>query len=170
MAFELIFYRYRGKVGNFLKGAIPVGSDWEELVSDVFLRIWMNREKLDSERPFESYLFRSARNIVVDQLRKKLGQTVYIQDGALVADFGVNNIDTKIEEKELQSWLEAMLQKIPDQRRQIFTMNRFEGLSYREIASKLNISENTVDTQIRRALQFFRTELKALKSFLFFFF
>lgn len=169
-AFEIIFYRYRGKVGNFIRNSAPVGTDWEGLVLEVFLRIWMNRERLDTERPFEAYLFRAAKNIVVDELRKKIGRSVYLQEGTFARDFGVNETENKIEDRELQSWLEAMLDKIPSQRRLVFMMNRFEGLSYREIAGKLNISENTVDTQIRRTLQFFRAELKKLNTFFLLFF
>lgn len=167
MAFEILFYRYRGKVGNFIKRSIPPQIDLEETVHEIFLRIWINKEKLDSDRPFAPYLFRVARNIVVDELRKNIKQSIYLQDGSFHTDFCGNDTDYKIEERELQSWFKIMLEKLPEKRRNIFIMNRFEDLSYRDIASKLNISENTVDTQIRRALQYFREEIKKLRMFMF---
>lgn len=169
-AFEAVFYRYRGKVSHFVRRSAPVSADWEELVMEVFTRIWVNRAQLDPERPFEAYLFRAARNILIDEMRKKVARSVYLHEGAFAADFGENDTDSRIEDQELQNWFEAVLRKIPEQRRQVFTMNRIEGLTYREIAGKLNISENTVDTQIRRALHFFRDELKKFRSFLFTFF
>lgn len=170
MAFELIFYRYRGKVGNFMRNSVPAAADWEELVLDVFFRIWLNREQLDPERPFEHYLFRAARNQVVDQLRKFAGRTIYLQERSFEADLGVDDTSARIEEQELKHWLDDRLGQLPSQRRQMFILSRFEGLSYREIGQRLNISENTVDTQIRRALQFLRAELKKRNSFFFDFF
>lgn len=169
MAFEILFYRYRGKVGNFIKKSAPNGTDWEELVTEVFLRIWTNKHKLDPDKPFEAYLFRVVRNLVVDELRKKIDHFVYLQEELLTVDTAANSTYSKIEERELQSWLEKILQQVPLQRRQVFIMSRFDGLSYREIAQKLNISENTVDTQIRRTLKLFRAELKKLNTFFFFF-
>lgn len=166
MAFELLFYRYRGKVGHFIKRSVPPHIDPEETVHEVFLRIWINREKLDARRPFGPYLFRVARNLIIDLLRKNVEQTVYIQDDSLLTDLGVNDTEFKLEEKELQTWFRSMMNKLPEKRRSIFEMNRFEGLTYPEIAQKLGISENTVDTQIRRTLQYFREAIRKMKMFL----
>ena len=169
MAFEILFYRYRGKVANFIKRSIPPHADLEETVHEIFLRVWSNKEKLDGDRPFEPYLFQIARNLVVDELRQKIEHAVYLQDVAFAADLVTSNADSKIEENELQNWFKSILDKLPSKRKEIFILSRIEELTYREIAAKLNISENTVDTQIRRTLQFFRSELKKLKTFLFFF-
>ena len=166
MAFEILFYRYRGKVSNFVKKSIPPHINLEESVHEIFLRVWMHKERLDSNRPIEPFLFKIARNLVVDELRKNIEHKVYLQDGFFRADLSVSDAGTNLEEKELQIWFRSLLDKLPSKRREIFIMNRFEDLSYREIASKLNISENTVDTQIRRTLDFFRKELKKMKSFL----
>ena len=166
IAFELLFYRYRGKVGNFIRRSLPPDVDLEETVHEVFLRIWMNRSRLDPQLPFGPYLFKVARNRIIDVLRKQVMHTVYLQDESFLVDFGLNDTELKIEEKELQNWLQRVLEKLPEKRRNIFTLHRFEGLSYKEIALKLNISENTVDTQIRRTLQYFREELNKIRSFL----
>jgi len=167
MAFEILFYRYRGKVGNFIKRSIPPQIDLEETVHEIFLRIWISKERLDADRPFGPYLFRVARNIVIDELRKNIQHSIYFHDGSFPSDFCTNDTDFKIEERELQNWFKTILEKLPEKRRNIFMMNRFEDLSYRDIASKLNISENTVDTQIRRTLQHFREEIKKLRMFMF---
>lgn len=167
MAFEILFYRYRGKVANFVKRSIPPQIDLEETVHEIFLRIWINKEKLDANFPFGPYLFQVARNIVIDELRKNIKYSIYLHDDKFPSDFSVNDTDFKIEDRELQGWFKTILEKLPEKRRDIFMMNRFDDLSYRDIASKLNISENTVDTQIRRALQYFREEIKKLRMFMF---
>lgn len=167
IAFELLFYRYRGKVGNFIRKSLPPAADLEETVHEIFLRIWMNKEKIEADRPFGSYLFRIARNIVIDELRKGINHSIYLNEGTFTAELGLNDTDSRIEEKELESWFKAILNKLPEKRKDIFLMSRFEDLSYKEIASKLKISENTVDTQIRRTLQFFREELKKIRVLFF---
>ena len=168
MAFEILFYRYRGKVGNFIKRSIPPQLDLEEIVDEVFLRIWINKEKLDSNGLFGPYLFKIARNLVIDVLRKNINRSVYLHDNDVVrADLSINEADAGIEEKELESWFKAVLNQLPQKRKDIFLMSRFEDLSYKEIAKKLNISENTVDTQIRRALLFLKSEFNKFRTFFF---
>ncbi len=66
--------------------------------------------------------------------------------------------DMENREKELESILQLGVEKLSQSRRQIFALSRFEGLSYKQIANKLSISENTVDTQIRKSLQILRQE------------
>ncbi len=167
MAFEILFYRYRGKVGHFIKRSVPVQFDFEGIINEIFLRIWINKENLDPERPLGPYIFRVARNLVIDELRKKVEHLTYLRDNSFYIDVGINETDLHLEEKELQSWFNAVLSKVPIKRREIFIMNRLDDLSYKEIAQKLDISENTVDTQIRRTLLFLRNELKKLRMFFF---
>ncbi|MGV8139885.1 MAG: RNA polymerase sigma factor [Mangrovibacterium sp.] len=169
MAFELLFYRYRGKVADFIRRSVPPQVDVEETALEVFLRVWLSRERIDSQRSFAPYLFRIARNLVIDLLRRNVEHTIYLQNESFSADFCSNEAELNIEERELQSWLESVMNKLPEQRKKIFMMSRFQGLTYPEIAKNLNISENTVDTQIRRSLDYFRNELKRIKILLLFF-
>ncbi len=166
LAFELLFYRYRGKVANFINLSLPRYADREEVVLEIFLQIWISREKIDAQRPFAPYLFKVARNKVIDILRKKVESTVYLLDEPFKLDLSINDGELKLEEKELEDWFWATLDRLPEKRKEIFRMSRFEGMSYPEIAKKLDISENTVDTQIRRSLQFFKEEIKKLKTIL----
>jgi RNA polymerase sigma-70 factor (ECF subfamily) len=167
IAFEVLYYRYRGKVGNFIRKFLPSHIDLEETVHEIFLRIWINKEKIDANRPFEPYLFKIARNLIVDELRKNIDRLIYICDKPTTCEPATNNnAESKIEEKELQDWLNTALKQLPEKRRKIFLMSRVEDLSYKEIASKLGITENTVDTQIRRTLSFLREEIKKLNFFI----
>lgn len=165
LAFEVLYYKYRGKVANFVKRSLPFGFDLEEVVNDVFLRIWQNKSKLDADR-FEPFLFKVSRNLVIDKLRKNIDSLLYLHDNSSVEDIGINDIDLKLEEKELQEWFDDVLKGLPERRKKIFYMSRFENLSYKEIGLKLGVSENTVDTQIRRALSFIRKEVEKLRMLL----
>ncbi len=169
MAFEILFYRYRGKVGNFIKKTLPPGIDLEETVNEIFLRVWMNKTKLDVNLPLEPYLFRVARNIVIDEFRKNIQYQVYLQEGSFLSDLSIHGADEILEGKELKNWFTDVLKQLPEKRREIFIMSRFKDMTYREIAKKLNITENTVDTQIRRSLKYLRQELKKIYFFFIFF-
>lgn len=162
-AFELLFYRYRGKVYNFVRASLPRHSDSEEVVHEVFLRIWTGRGNLDSGLPFGPYLFRTARNLVIDRLRGRVNRMVSLSDELFPDTADSDAAARDVEERQLGEWFDRTLEQLPEHRRQIFVLSRLEGLSYREIAARLGVTENTVDTQIRRALLFFREELKKLR-------
>ncbi len=168
MAFELLFYRYRGKVYNFLKNSLPRQADAEGVLHEIFLRIWIARERIDPEQSFSSYIFRIARNLVIDHLRSHVNRMTPIKEEALFTVDSTTDASRIAEEGQLDEWLNENLKKLPEQRRRVFIMSRMEGLSYKQIAEKLDITENTVDTQIRRALVFLREEIKKLRLFLLF--
>lgn len=162
-AFELLFYRYRGKVYNFVRASLPRHSDPEEVVHEIFLRIWTGRGNLDPGLPFGPYLFRTARNLVIDRLRGRVNRMVSLSDELFPDTADSDAAARDVEERQLGEWFDRTLEQLPEHRRQIFVLSRLEGLSYREIAARLGVTENTVDTQIRRALLFFREELKKLR-------
>lgn len=167
MAFELLFYRYRGKVYNFVKSSLPCQYDAQDLVHEIFLRIWINRTNINPSLPFEPYLFRTVRNLVIDRLRVRVNRLVCLNEEIFATETGAEQTDQSIEERQLGEWFDRTLKQLPEHRRKIFVMSRIDGLSYKEIASQFRITENTVDTQIRRALLFFREEFKKLKLLLF---
>ncbi len=132
----------------------------ENLVQSVFMEIWENRLSLDEEKSFSGYLFTVTKNKIYNHIRKNVNEKVYKESIA-----GNPEADDPLdyESKETEELLEKLIGSMPDRRREIFRMSRDEGLTYKEIAQRLSISENTVDTQIRNALDFLREELARLK-------
>lgn len=170
-AFEVLFYKYRNKVKGFAFRLIPVQIDPEEIVQEVFVKLWLKKEVVDPEKDFQSYLFAIAKHLILDHLRSAVNRKLYFvgeyfqQD--LLVDEGVESpFDDDAKEK-----LQQLINQIPERRREIFCLSRFEGLSYKQIAERLNITENTVDSQIRNALAFLRKEFRkyVVLAFLFFF-
>ena len=114
---------------------------------------------IDEEKSFGGYLFKIARNKIYNRLRKKINEKVYL-------DYIINNNRQMwsedgggYESKQLVERIEDLINSLPDRRKDIFLLSRDKGLTYKEIATLLNISENTVDTQIRNALDFLRDRL-----------
>ena len=161
-ACELIFHRSKGKLKGFLKKVLPKGEDEESVLQEVYLKLWATRKFIQPNKNFEAYLFAIARNLVIDVMRKRLHRQKYLEDLCQQLKEGQNNsLDTLavVEYSELEKKIVRLIDQLPEKRRAIFKLNRLDGLTYREIAAKLNISENTVDSQMRKALAFFHIEM-----------
>lgn len=169
MAFELIFHRTKGKLMGFLKKVLPVGEDEESVMQEIYLKLWSKRTTVETDKNFEIFLFTLARNMVIDVMRKRLSKQKYLENlYSQLKEEQINSMDTlaAVEYSELEQKIFELINKLPEKRQEIFKLNRIEGLTYKEIAAKLDISENTVDTQIRKALSFLRSEMKNFISLL----
>lgn len=159
-AFEVLFYKYRNKIKGFAQKIVPAQIDPEEIVQEVFVKVWLKKEAIDPEKDFQSYLFSIAKNLVLDHLKSAVNRKLYFVDEHFHQDLLVEDgLEASITE-ETEEKLQKLINEIPERRREIFRLSRFEGLSYKQIAERLNISENTVDSQIRNALAFLRKEFR----------
>jgi RNA polymerase sigma-70 factor (ECF subfamily) len=156
-AFDQLYCRYHNKVYFFALRLHLSEADAEELVQEVFCAVWKNRTILDPDQNFSAYLFGIAHNQAHTMLRKKVLFKRYLNYLEIEPEKKSLSIEEQIDIKEIESFLHHLIQMMPPRRRQIFYMSRFEELTYRQITEKLNISENTVDTQIRQALNFLRS-------------
>jgi len=171
MAFELIFHRTKGKLKGFLTKVLPVDEDAESILQEIYVKLWLNKKSIKSSGNFETYLFTIARNMVVDIMRKRFNKQKYLEELYYqLKENDPNSLDTliNVEYSELERKIFEMIEMLPEKRKVIFKLNKIEGLTYKEISEKLNITENTVDTQMRQALSFIRARMKQLLSILFF--
>lgn len=160
-AFQQLFNAYKNRIFSFINHLINNPVDAEELTQDVFVKLWVKRQSIDPSCPVDAFLFTVSRNCVYDYLRKKLNHKKYLE--TLSKDIASDNSCIEyIYYKEAEKVLHELISKLPPKRHKIFMMNRFEGKSYRTIANELGVSENTVDSQIRKALQFLRTHYPEL--------
>jgi len=125
----------------------------EEIVSDCFIKLWERRGKIVIEKSLKSYLFLMLRNQLVSHLRKDKNKPV-IETGKIP-----EMMDEMVTEQDFYANLYAAINKIPEQRRRILELAVFDSFTYKEIAERLQISVNTVKTQIGRAYLFLKEEL-----------
>jgi len=158
-SFESLYNIYHKQVYTFAFSLLNSTSDAEEIVQNVFLALWLQRKKLNISTSFTSYLFSIVRYKVYDFIHQKINREAYskytfdhINDYSFVTE-------DEISYRELEKSFQNAIQKLPERRREIFIMSRIDKLTYKEISGKLGISENTVDTQIRNALNFLRLQL-----------
>ena len=158
-AFEDLYRKYHRRLYFFALKLSNNQHEAEELVQSVFVSVWETRQTVDTAKSFSAYLFIIARNRFYDMLRRRVTESCYadymLQQNNLTGD----DVEKQIEDKEINEIINRLLQQIPERRQEIFRMSRDENLSYKQIAEKLQISENTVDTQIRNTLNFLRKEL-----------
>lgn len=159
-AFEIIFKHYYAYLCNFALRFTVNREDAENIVSEVFYKIWKNRKKIKIATSLNAYLFTSVRNQALDHLRK----VTVVEEPVHELNFELNAKASNPEQvamfHELESRIEHAIEQLPEQRRLIFKLNREEGLKYREIAARLKISVKTVETQMGRSLKFLRKTLQ----------
>lgn len=135
----------------------------EDLVQNLLLKFWENRATITIDMALKSYLYKSVHNSFIDNYRKEK----YLKDNLedlrykLLIDSVEENTD--IQDRRLAILREG-IQELPLRCREIFLMSKFEGMSYKQIAEKLNISVNTVENQIGKAFKMLRIKLKSGKS------
>lgn len=156
-AFNELFSRYHLQIYHFATKILQSKTDAEEIVQEVFIAVWQNRHYIKPEG-FSAYLFGIARNQVHSLLRKQVYFNHYLLFLGKNSETGYNPVEEKINFDEIQKFVAEQIDQLPERRKKIFCMSRFEQMTYKEIAQKLNISENTVDTQIRHVLNVLRKE------------
>jgi RNA polymerase sigma-70 factor, ECF subfamily len=126
------------------------------LVHEVFITVWEKYDTLPPDTNFRSYLFTSVRNRSLNYLRDKKKHITLDH----VAENTFSESDTTLEASELEKEIETAIHSLPEKCRQIFKMNRVEGLKYAEIADKLGLSIKTVEAQMSKALSVLRERLR----------
>lgn len=159
VAFELLFRQYQHKIYAFANSLVPTTQDAEEIVQNVFISIWNQRKRLNISTSFNSYLHGIVRHMVYEFIQKKIQHESYVEYYLKQNQENAFITEEEVLFRELEEELQRLIQELPERRREIFILSRFEGLSYKEISIKLGISENTVDTQIRHALTFLRHKI-----------
>jgi len=156
-AFNTLFKEYSGRLYRFAYGYLKSEEEAEELVQEVFSKIWEKRADLKEELSFKSFLFTIAFNIIRKHFRTKSYLSEYIKSG--ICDDIDMHTSHKITYDSLYQYITELVNQMPERRKEIFIKSRFEGLSIKEIAEKLKISHKTVENQLTDALKFIRTNL-----------
>ena len=135
----------------------------EEIIQDLFCKLWIRREELSINMSLRSYLYKAALNHSLNFLRHREMQRKYFEYVGFEVDqvSGNGHYDS---DGELSVRISKALAELPEKRREIFELSRFEGLKYHEIAERLGINIKTVETQMTRALDFLRHYLKEYMS------
>jgi RNA polymerase sigma-70 factor (family 1) len=131
----------------------------EEIVQDLFVRIWQEKEKIKIESSLNGYLFRSVHNRCLHYIEHRKVVERHAEEMSFSQPDKTEDPSEILHYKDLQARIAWILERLPERCGRIFCMSRFEGLKYCEIAEKLSVSVKTVEASMGRALKEFRKEL-----------
>jgi RNA polymerase sigma-70 factor, ECF subfamily len=172
-AFELLYRRYFVRLCAFANKFLCCPQSSEEVVQDIFLKLWENRSTLRSDESGKSFLFQAVHNKSLNLLAHEKVVSRYSEMiKAVYSQPQEFDVHESLMAKELNTSIQSIVNELAPECKRIFLMSRAEGKKHHEIAEELNISIKTVETQITRALKKLRVELSdymvILITFLFF--
>lgn len=162
-AFEKLFNRYNKIVYYFAYSYLKNQAKSENLVQDIFLKIWKGRENLDPEKNFKNFVFTISKNRILDGFKKEANEKKYNSYlSHKEYSFVTENTYNDVVLQELQRLLSSIEDELPPKRGNIYRLSRHQHLSNKKIAESLDISEKTVENQITLALKYIKERLSEL--------
>lgn len=159
-AFEKIFWYFNPILYNFVYKILFDKSFAEDITQQVFLKIWEKRTTIDVEMSFSAYLFTIARHLVYQETERLVFEDKFISYSKNRGGDVDNSTFEKIDAVFTESFINDVIGKLPLHQQKIYDLSRRKGLSNREIAQDLNISEKAVENHIYRTLQFLKHNMK----------
>lgn len=169
LRFQKFFNKNFPKVKTFAWQLLKSEEDAEDIAQDIFVKLWERPELWMSREKLDSYLYTVVRNHIYNFLKHKAIEFDYLEMAAekmKITELELPKPDDELRFHELELFVQMALERMPEQRRRIFSMSRKEGMTAQEIALKLNVSVRTVEQHIYKAIQ----DLKKIILFLFFFY
>lgn len=160
LAFDRVYELYSHKLFSFVFKILKNEAEADDIVQEVFVKIWESRHKLEDYKLLNSYIFTIAYNNSIDLIRKRINNTKYLEhlkNSAVINS--TPNVISQIEFNELNIQAEKLIANLPERQKQVYLLHREKGLTYPEIAEKLGISKNTVENHMAKALKYLRQNM-----------
>ena len=162
---EGVFRRYYTPLGRTVNRMVNDPQATDDILQDVFLKIWHNRQNLSFTYSIKSYLYRAAINAALNYLEKSK-RTVGLEDGEY-AEPTAEVAEDALHLREVESRVQAAIDTLPPACKTIFVLSRYEEMSYKEIAESMQISVKTVENQMGKALRQLKQHLSVYAKHLF---
>ena len=168
-SYKTLYSKYAPILFAFSRKYLQSQEDAEEIVQEVFLRIWEKKDNIDENKSFSSYVIQAAKHRIFNGFRKNVNKQAYM-DFLLFSDSPSRNFtEMDVDYSEIKQKAELAISALPEKRQEVFRMSRELGLKNKEIAEKLQISIKTVENQMGQALKFLREELSEYQMLIFLF-
>ena len=173
-AFEFYFDFYFGKITGFCTQFLGDEDEAQSVAQDAFIKLWLNRGKVEKISGVKSFLYTSAKTQCMDVLRHRAVKSKYLNVKLNEQEIGFNSeilgsmYFDNISFVELEALVEKTILKLPPKCKTVFIKSRYENKKNHEIAEELNVSVKAVEANITRALKYFRVELSDYIVFLLF--
>ena len=158
-AFETLFRRYYTELCHFVQRYVNEPIICEDLIQELFLRLWLHRYQWEPKGSVKAYLYKAARNKAFDYFRHKKIESEIEWETYKLEYLHQESQQEQCIDEDLLAAVQKAVNKLPERMKLIFTLSREDGLSYPEIAEVLDLSVKTVETQMGRALKSLREQL-----------
>lgn len=159
-AFDQIYAMYSHKLFSFVYKMVKIEAEADDIVQEVFVKIWESKHKLEDYQLLNSYIFTIAYNTSVDIIRKRVSNHKYIEHlKKLSVRPEVPEQVDEVEYKDFLNEVDRLIEELPERQKQVYLLHREQGLTYPEIAEKLSISKNTVENHMGKALSSLRQKM-----------
>lgn len=161
-SYNQLFLRYYSRLCAFVFGITQSSSASEDVVQELFIRLWINRTKLEINESVSGYLYRSSKNAALNHLRSEKSRQKSVQNMPVQE---LQTDDNLIEQVEFSAALYQCIEQLPERSREVFKMSRIDGLKQQEISDQLGISVKTIKNQIWKSLQYLKACLELKDAF-----
>ena len=170
-ALEELFNYYYPRLYQFSKSFLKLEDGIDDILQEVFVKIWKNRANIKSSETFSPFIFTMTRNLLLNELRRRLSKQKIKDEIFKLSVSDEPHSSEKLEYGELKETVDRIIDNLPEKQREVFLLSRYENLSHKEIAEKLNISTKTVEYHISQSTSTIRNKLKqfGLISLLYFY-
>jgi len=158
-AVDELFNYYYPRLYYFAKSILKIESEIDDILQEVFVKIWLNRNKIGNAETFNAYIFTITKNEVLNLIRANLKDHTFRDELFLRSVAEEYHTPNQVEFDEVKTGIDHIVASLPPKRQQVFILSRTEGLSNREIAQQLNISEKTVEDHITHAIKHIKSSL-----------
>jgi RNA polymerase sigma-70 factor (family 1) len=159
-AFEKLYYHYVDRIYGFAYHYLKDNIEAEEVIQEVFTKIWENRHKINPDLSFNGYLLTTVKNTIFNENRKKVYHRAYISDVIQHLQSQKKDLEEEITYNDLMGLINKTIESMPPKRQEIFRLCRIEGLSYKDVSNSLGIACKTVEAHMRLAIR----DLKSVMS------
>ena len=168
IAYTEVYDRYHGKLYIHVFNKLRSREDSRDIIHDLFISLWQNHGGLELKTTLSAYLYTAARYRVFDLISHKQVADKYFNSLKVFVEQGEYITDHQVRERELLELIDKEISALPPKMREIFNLSRKENLSHMQIATRLNISAQTVKKQVNNALKVLRVKLGAFIFLAFF--
>lgn len=160
-AFRMLYDMYRSKIYSVARKMTGVETIAEDIVQEVFMKLWLHKDKMSEINYFNSYLNTVTRNHIFNALRKIAHEDAFLTKLINKTEKTGKDSFDMIVYNQLQKLVNCAVEMLPPQQKKVYLLSRSEGLAHDEIAEKLHISKSTVKGHIVEALRFIKSYLRA---------
>lgn len=161
-ALEELFNYYYPRLYQFSKLFLKLEDGIDDILQEVFIKIWNNRANIRSAETFSPFIFTMTKNLLLNELRSRLNNQKTKEVIFNLSTIEEDHSFDKLEYGELKNTVDLIVNDLPEKQREVFRLSRCEGFSHKEIAEKLNISTKTVEYHISQSISTIRNKLKQL--------